>query len=550
MESGSLHKNGALLLTSILINKLGISPMYYMIAQEFAFQLSMYIMTTNFNFIESYINISYILYLSYICAFILIIALVYYGYMYGYDYYDNYYDKNNYVRIQISENEDIQIFTNYVELNSQFYGLKTDINLGEYKSLLDLELYKLQDNSRMKYIREMNKMRIASNIKVKFNDKLLDEKGFFIWRTYTKSIQSTVQKTPNADATSTQRDAFIDYLELYLEKPIKNNTIDIVKKIKEYVKNANNDHIKLNYIKIIKSSEDDDDNEYNHVVNFFEGKKISFELNEKIHIDTLFHPEKDRLWSIIKNSILHPEFYKTKGQTARVSLLLYGPPGCGKSSFAYRIAMCLYRQIISLDLRDCTRYSVYQILQKPNESLVKSYKDALYLFEEFDISIKELDRKSKSAESLSTKCGDILKEYYDNIFDEKTKKKYINIKKEKENRIFTIRDLLEIFQGPIPFEGMIIMANTNKYDEIKEICPELFRPGRLTPVYFGYIDESTLQDISMYYFNRKLSGYIPHQIKIPTSQIIEIALESSQIYPNDSFTYFSKRINILLDEMV
>ncbi len=34
---------------------------------------------------------------------------------------------------------------------------------------------------------------------------------------------------------------------------------------------------------------------------------------------------------------------------------------------------------------------------------------------------------------------------------------------------FCIRDLLEIFQGPVPFESSIMIATTNKYDEIKEL---------------------------------------------------------------------------------
>ena len=50
---------------------------------------------------------------------------------------------------------------------------------------------------------------------------------------------------------------------------------------------------------------------------------------------------------------------------------------------------------------------------------------------------------------------------------------------------FQLEDLLEILQGPVPREGQIIIATTNKFDEIKNECPALFRPGRLTPIEFG-----------------------------------------------------------------
>lgn len=111
---------------------------------------------------------------------------------------------------------------------------------------------------------------------------------------------------------------------------------------------------------------------------------------------------------------------------------------------------------------------------------------------------------------------------------------------------FKLRDLLEIFQGPIPFESMIMLANTNKYDEIKDMCPELFRPGRLTAVYFGYVNQETLQDIAIYFFNQKLKVYIPDILKIPTSQIIELAFEALTVSTNP-FDYFSKHIHILIN---
>ena len=91
---------------------------------------------------------------------------------------------------------------------------------------------------------------------------------------------------------------------------------------------------------------------------------------------------------------------------------------------------------------------------------------------------------------------------------------------------------------------MIIMATTNKYEEIKEMCPELFRPGRLTPVHFDYINKDTLQEISMFYFKRKLDCYIPDVLSIPTSQIIELAFESLNM--PDSYDYFTNKFNILI----
>jgi SpoVK/Ycf46/Vps4 family AAA+-type ATPase len=93
----------------------------------------------------------------------------------------------------------------------------------------------------------------------------------------------------------------------------------------------------------------------------------------------------------------------------------------------------------------------------------------------------------------------------------------------------TIKDLLEIFQGVVDVDGRLIFAMTNHYDKIKKECPALFRPGRLTPVYFGYIGQETLLDIIKYYFKKSdptKTGLdaLPSEFQIPTSEIIEQAI--------------------------
>jgi hypothetical protein len=180
------------------------------------------------------------------------------------------------------------------------------------------------------------------------------------------------------------------------------------------------------------------------------------------------------------------------------------------------------------------------------------------MLEEFDISIKEIDARSKIKKKrenawlkyMASKCDnddiELFQEKKSDVDNKDNKKDKDTIS--SEDGEYNIRDLLEIFQGPIPFDGMIMIATTNKFDEIKEICPELFRPGRLTPIYFGYINKDTLQEISLFYFNRKITSYIPENMIIPTSQIIELALEakSQNILPNAQFNFFINKLNLVL----
>ena len=74
---------------------------------------------------------------------------------------------------------------------------------------------------------------------------------------------------------------------------------------------------------------------------FYIGKKESIETMEKVWIDPFFHPEKDRLWGLIKTIHSNPLSLIQKGQTPRANFLFHGPPGTGKSSFPFRVAMTL-----------------------------------------------------------------------------------------------------------------------------------------------------------------------------------------------------------------
>jgi len=75
----------------------------------------------------------------------------------------------------------------------------------------------------------------------------------------------------------------------------------------------------------------------------------------------------------------------------------------------------------------------------------------------------------------------------------------------------------------------------------------LFRPGKLTPVHIDYIDGNTIQDISKFYFGKELSIILPEKICIPTSKIIELALELSlNNLMDDSFGQFEKELYSLM----
>ena len=107
----------------------------------------------------------------------------------------------------------------------------------------------------------------------------------------------------------------------------------------------------------------------------------------------------------------------------------------------------------------------------------------------------------------------------------------------------SLEDLLEIFQGPVPLEGSIIFATTNKYDEIKKLCPALFRPGRLTPIHFDNATNTMADELCQYFYNKSFSQHNPEIIikpehEIAPSQLIEYASESKLMEVPDPYDYF------------
>lgn len=96
----------------------------------------------------------------------------------------------------------------------------------------------------------------------------------------------------------------------------------------------------------------------------------------------------------------------------------------------------------------------------------------------------------------------------------------------EENRsdILRLSDLLELFQGPIPIKDRIIIATTNHFEKIRQSLPALFRPGRLTPLEFSYLDWTSLNELTKYYFNTNMKCD-SFEVIIPTSQIIEMAIK-------------------------
>ncbi|CAF0750083.1 unnamed protein product [Didymodactylos carnosus] len=530
----SLKNSLATLATTLIIQKFQMNSCYYGLFYGLMIALVGYI-------IENQINISSfnLLSISLLFVFVLIFVvglLCLFG-------LKKYFDKcSKSVYINIYDENEINKFRSYMDYNPDYYEKEYNLDVGDSDLIAQYSsLSRLDVSSSNTFI--LSKMKSSSiDAPLYFDDKYLKIKGYLKW---CKSVKQT-EKMDSITQKSIQQQFHIKYLELRILKNRSEDKIDvlsIMNKVTDYVRMKNKDSVQLTYIKVMKDSKGE---LQSHCVIYYDQKRIDFKQRETLYMSTFFHQKKDQLWELIKNIDQNPQLFESIGCAARQNLLFYGPPGTGKSNFIYRMAICLERHIVSLDLRDYTnKLDVYKNIQKPNvvnyDYAASGHGSSIILLEEFDMSVTHLYNKQFKDDDkvISTPATST------------TDAKQVLVVPPPNLNPFTLRDLLEIFQGPIPFHGMLIMATTNKYDDIKVMLPELFRAGRLTPVYFGYITKDILQEMCEYYFKQRLIDlYLPEIIRIPTSEIIELVMKSILKQTiEEKFQFFQKELIELIDNI-
>lgn len=545
VQSQSLETAIATLFTGYLVKKFALDNLYY----GFAYT----IVLSSWSYLSSFRNSGISLPLvevgeSFRWIFGSVVLLIIFG-IYRYYVSKSKPKSEEYVRIYIYDSVKMSKFMKYIRMYPENFQRDCDINIGDKDLAFRTLQGKALDDNLIDITSEID------DVQIPFKDTNFNVSGYICWHKEKRELSDEDRKNPKVNAL------YLKYLEIALRKGDREvNPRKFADDFIAHLREKDASAIKLDYIKIMKNKSGQC---INHNVTIYKGPKRTPEVKENLYMHTFFHQERDRLWSVIKKIDQDPNFFINNGQGARINLLLWGPSGAGKSSYVYRVAMCLDRHIISLDLRNQSKSEIYQVIQRPviEGSENDSYTKCVLMFEEFDISILELyqqarrrlaleemwkhyrtnDRESPAMPTTKKKKDedDNDEDKGEDETDKKLNKSLLAVDSE-----FGLRDLLEIFQGPIPMNGMILMATTNKYDEIRQLCPELFRPGRLTPVYFGYILREVLQDISKHYFGQKLEFYLPETMTVPTSQIIDLAMESK--LQDKPFEYFSQHLQTLL----
>jgi len=192
--------------------------------------------------------------------------------------------------------------------------------------------------------------------------------------------------------------------------------------LKEYIDNictyVKDYEKKTGIIQLKEVSErlDGDGNVCKHLYVFYDNKKMKLAHLEKLFIKTFFHPQAEALWKMIKTIHYNTKVIWNIGQPPRINLLLHGPPGTGKSSFAYRMAMLTQRHIINCKISNYTKQQLFDLFTKPKieKDHIYNANEVIFVLDEFDQDINTLLLNQKNKEKQIEKVKHIVDNLLEN----------------------------------------------------------------------------------------------------------------------------------------
>lgn len=212
--------------------------------------------------------------------------------------------------------------------------------------------------------------------------------------------------------------------------------------------------------------------------------------------NNVFFPQKEIVLQQLNTFLQNEEEYQRRGIAYTISILLYGPPGCGKTSFIKALANKLNRHIVDINLSTITTCDEFERVF--NDDFID---DTFIPIDKRIIVLEDMDCMGKILNSRHEECPDKKTDIDDDddiknlIVKEMLRpRKYKDYEKDDA---MNLSCFLNVTDGTYEHRGRIIVATTN---HLEKLDPAVLRRFDIK-VELSYLTQETAQQIVNNYYN-------------------------------------------------